>query len=44
MTLEELKNHFEKTYSIEVSMITYGNSTVYNSYGNDSKKRLPMKV
>lgn len=44
MTLEELKNHFEKTYSIEVSMITYGTSTVFSSYGSESKKRLTMKV
>lgn len=25
-------------------MITYGTSTVYSSYGADSKKRLPMKL
>jgi len=44
MTLEEMKNHFEKTYGIEVSMITYGSATVYTSYGADAKKRLPLKV
>lgn len=25
-------------------MINYGTSTIYTSYGADSKKRLPMKV
>jgi len=25
-------------------MITYGSSTVYTSYGADSKKRLPLNV
>lgn len=44
MTLEALKNHFEKTYNIEVSMITYGSATVYSSYGADAKKRLPLLV
>jgi hypothetical protein len=44
MTLEQLKNHFEKTYNIEVSMITFGSSTVYSSYGADAKKRLPLLV
>lgn len=42
--MEELKSHFEKTYNIEVSMITYGTSTVFSSYGAESKKRLPMRV
>jgi len=44
MTLEALKNHFEKAYNIEVSMITFGTSTVYTSYGADAKKRLPLLV
>ena len=44
MTLEQMKNHFEKTYNIEVSMITFGSATVYSSYGADAKKRLPMLV
>lgn len=44
MTMEQMKNHFESNYKIEVSMITYGTSTVYTSYGADSKKRLPMLV
>lgn len=44
MTLEQLKNHFETTYKIEVSMITFGSATVYSSYGADAKKRLPLKV
>lgn len=44
MTLEAMKNHFEQTYNIEVSMITFGTSTVYTSYGADSKKRMPLDV
>jgi len=44
MTLDELKKHFEKTYNIEVSMITFGSATVYSSYGADAKKRLPLLV
>ena len=44
MTLEEFKNHFEATYKIEVSMITYGTCTIYSSYGAESKKRLPLRV
>lgn len=44
MTLDEMKKHFEKTYNIEVSMITYGSATVYSSYGADAKKRLPLLV
>jgi hypothetical protein len=39
-----MKAHFESTYKIEVSMITYGTSTVYSSYGADAKKRLPLLV
>ena len=44
MTVEEFKNHFEKKYEMEVSMISYGTSTVYSSYGPDSKKRLHMNI
>lgn len=44
MTLAELKKYFEDTYKIEVSMITYGSATVYTSYDQGAKKRLPMKV
>lgn len=44
MTIEEMKVHFEKTYKIEVSMITYGTATVYSSYGAESKKRLEMQA
>ena len=44
MTVAELKEHFEKTYNIEVSMISYGTATVFSSYGADSKKRLAMPV
>jgi hypothetical protein len=44
MTLEALKKHFEDTYKIEVSMITYGSATVFTSFGKDAVKRLPMTV
>lgn len=44
MTLQELKVHFETTYKIEVSMITYGSSTVFTSFDKGVKDRLPMKV
>ncbi len=44
LTVEQLKNKFESDYKIEVSMITYGTSTVYTSFGKDSKARLPMTV
>lgn len=44
MTLEQMKTHFESTYNIEVSMITFGSATVYSSYGADAKKRLPLLI
>lgn len=44
MTLEALKKHFEDTYKIEVSMITYGSATVYTSFDKNAVKRLPMLV
>ena len=44
LTLEELKNHFETKYNIEVSMITYCSATVYTSFDKGAKARLPMKV
>jgi len=44
LTLEELKNHFETKYNIEVSMITYGSATVFTSFDKGAKARLPMKV
>ena len=44
MTLEALKKHFEDTYKIEVSMITYGSATVYTSFDKNTVKRLPMLV
>jgi len=44
MTVEALKKHFEDTYKIEVSMITYGSGTVFTSYDPKSKKRLSMKI
>lgn len=44
MTVEAFKKFFEETYKIEVSMITYGTATIYSSYGEDPKKRLPMSI
>ena len=44
MSLEDLKNHFEKVYNIEVSMITYGTATVFSSFDKNAKSRLPMRV
>lgn len=44
MTLKDLKEHFEKTYDIEVSMITYGTATVYSSFDKQVQTRLPMKL
>lgn len=44
MTLLDLKNHFENTYGIEVSMITYGTATVYSSFDKSAQTRLPLKV
>lgn len=44
LTLSELKDHFEKTYSIDVSMITYGSATVYTSFDKGAAARLPLKV
>jgi ubiquitin-activating enzyme E1 len=44
LTLADLKKHFEETYKIEVSMITYGSATIYTSYDQNAKKRLPLRV
>lgn len=44
LTVEALKKHFEETYKIEVSMITYGSATVFTSFDQNAKKRLPMNV
>lgn len=44
MTLKQMKEHFENTYKIEVSMITFGSSTVFSSYGKDSAGRINMLV
>ena len=38
------KHKIEKDYKIKVSMITYGSSTVYSLYGEDSKKRLKLNL
>jgi ubiquitin-activating enzyme E1 len=39
-----MKEKFESDYGIEVSMITYGTSTIYTSFGKDSKARLVVNV
>ena len=44
LSLKDLKEHFENTYSIEVSMITYGTATVYSSFDKRAQERLPLKV
>ena len=44
MTLKDFKEHFEKTYDIEVSMITYGTASVYSSFDKQVQGRLPMKL
>ena len=44
MSLDDLKKHFESTYSIEVSMITYGTATVFSSFDKNAKVRLPLRV
>ena len=44
MTVEDFKNYCEKTYNIEVSMITYGTATVYSSFDKSAKDRLNMKI
>lgn len=44
MTVEDLKKHFETTYNMEVSMITYGTATVYSSFDKNAAQKLPMRV
>ena len=44
MTVEDFKNHMEKTYDIEVSMITYGTATVWSSFDKSAQARLPLKI
>lgn len=44
MTLQDFKNHFETTYNIEVSMITYGTATVYSSFDKQAQNRLPLRL
>ena len=36
-------NHFEKTYKIEVSMITYGSATLFTSFDKNCKVRLAFE-
>lgn len=44
MSVKDFKDHFEKTYNIEVSMITYGTATIYSSFDKNAQARLPMKL
>lgn len=44
MILKDFKDHMEKTYKIEISMITYGTATVYSFFDKNAKDRLPMKI
>lgn len=44
MTLKDFKDHFEKTYNIDVSMITYGTATIYSSFDKQAQSRLPMRL
>lgn len=44
MTVKDFKEHFEKTYDIEVSMITYGTATIYSSFDKQVQARLPLKL
>ena len=34
----------EKTYEIQVSMITYGTATVWSSFDKSAQARLPLKL
>lgn len=44
MILKDFIDHCEKTYNIEISMITYGTATVFSSFDKSAKDRLPMKL
>ena len=44
MILKDFLEHCEKTYNIEVSMITHGTATVFSSFDKSAKDRLPMKI
>ena len=44
MSLKDFKNHFETTYSIDVSMITYGTATIFSSFDKNAQARLPLRV
>lgn len=44
MTVKDFKDYCEKTYNIEISMVTYGTSTVYSSFDKSAQDRLPMSV
>ena len=44
MTVKDFKDYFEKTYDIEVSMITYGTATIYSSFDKQVQARLPLKL
>ena len=44
MVLKDFIEHCEKTYNIEISMITYGTATVFSSFDKSAKDRLPMTI
>ena len=44
MTVQDFKDHCEKTYNIEISMITYGTATVFSSFDKSAKDRLNMRL
>jgi hypothetical protein len=44
MTVKDFKDHCEKTYDIEISMVTYGTATVYSSFDKSAQDRLPLRL
>lgn len=39
MTIAEFRKHFETTYKVSLSMISIGQTCVYNKYSAESTKR-----
>lgn len=44
MTLAAFKEFFEKEYKVSISMVSIGQTCVFNKYSPDSVKRLPMNI
>lgn len=44
MTVQDFRDHIEKSYDIEVSMITYGTATIWSSFDKNAASRLPLKL